>query len=184
MPRNPGGRPEVGPKVELRLPAETLAQVDADATQQQVSRAKWLRDAVNQALPYNCLTPHGRYAMDTAIADLDDLSAYRDEALDPEVPTEKRVVAAMQYADTVHELRVLLGSLRDVLPVEEARQAYKRASAADPTMMTEEVTKAWVRTTAADQLYAILDAVGQLLPLDGIRVRDRASLEDPMADLD
>lgn len=183
MPRNPGGRPEVGPKVELRLPAETLAQVDADANRQQITRARWLRDAVHQSLPYNCLTPHGRHAMTAALADIDGLADYRAEALDPEVPAEDRVVESVQYASTVHEMRVLLDELRDALPMRETHDAYMAAKSADPGMATEETANAWARNTAAERLYAILDAVGQLLPADGTRVRDRASLDDPMMDL-
>lgn len=184
MPRNPGGRPEVGPKVELRLPAETLSRVDADANRQQISRARWLRDAVHEALPYDCLTPHGRHAMTAALANIDSLADYRAEALDPEVPVEDRAIESIQYADTVHEMRVLLGTLRDALPTRETRDAHMTAKGTDPGMTTAESAKAWAQNAAAERLYAILDAVGQLLPVDGNSVRDRASLDDPTADLD
>jgi hypothetical protein len=184
MSRNPGGRPEVGPKIELRLPEETLARVNAAAGPQKGARAQWLRDAVHQAMPYACLTQYGRHAMAAALADIDGLADFRDEARDVEVPAEERVIAGVKYDETLHEMRVLLGKMREVLPVQEARDAYVAASAADPDVAKEETVKAWARTTAADQLYAILDAVGQLLPVNGPGVRDRASLDDPLMDLD
>jgi hypothetical protein len=40
---NPGGRPVVGPKVEVRLDSETLAEVDKRATEEGVKRAEMLR---------------------------------------------------------------------------------------------------------------------------------------------
>lgn len=184
MSRNPGGRPEVGPKIELRLPKETLDRVNAAAGPQKGARAQWLRDAVHHALPYSCLTPHGRHAIASALDDVDGLADFRDEARDVEVPAEERVIAGVKYDETLHEMRVLLSRMREMLPVQETRDAYVAASAADPNMVKEETAKAWARNTAADQLYAILDAVGQLLPVNGPSVRDRASLDDPLMDLD
>lgn len=47
---NLGGRPGVGPKVEVRLPPEELAQVDAYAEQDGVKRAEELRRLVSLGL--------------------------------------------------------------------------------------------------------------------------------------
>lgn len=45
-----GGRPQVGPKVETRISEDTLAQVDARAEKEGVSRAEMLRRLVTAAL--------------------------------------------------------------------------------------------------------------------------------------
>ncbi|MEZ7005621.1 ribbon-helix-helix protein, CopG family [Streptomyces sp. AD55] len=183
MTRNPGGRPEVGPKVELRLPAETLAQVDADANRQQISRAQWLRDAVHQALPYDCLTPYGRHAMSRALYDIDGLAEYRNDARDVEVPVGERVIAGVQYAEAMGQMHEILRTLLDTLPVQAARDAYRAASASDPEMTVTETAEAWARAEAVERIAAVLDAVSQLLPPGAQSVRDRADLDDPMMDL-
>jgi hypothetical protein len=139
---------------------------------------------MSQALPYSCLTQHGHHALNAAIADIDSLADFRDDARDPEIPAEERVIAGIRYAETVHQMRLLLDAMRDVLPVQEARSAYAEASTADPTMTKEETANAWARATAADQLHALLDAVGQLLPVNGPSVRANASLDDPLMDLE
>jgi hypothetical protein len=46
-----GGRPVVGPKVEVRIPSELLALVDADAGVMGITRAEWIRSAVAAAVP-------------------------------------------------------------------------------------------------------------------------------------
>ena len=139
---------------------------------------------MSQALPYSCLTQHGTHALNSAIADIDGLADFRDDARDPEVPVAERVIAGIRYAETVHQMRVLLDAMRDALPVQEARSAYAAASSADPNMTKEETATAWARTTAAEQLRALLDAVGQMLPVNGPSVRENASLDDPLMDLE
>ncbi|MGW3383312.1 ribbon-helix-helix domain-containing protein [Streptomyces albogriseolus] len=47
---NLGGRPTVGPKVEVRLDPETLAKVDARAAQEGVKRAEMLRRLIVASL--------------------------------------------------------------------------------------------------------------------------------------
>jgi hypothetical protein len=44
----PRGRPPVGPVIEVRLPADTLAALDAEAAVQQVTRAAMVREALNE----------------------------------------------------------------------------------------------------------------------------------------
>lgn len=44
------GRPEIGPQVKVRLPAEVLAAVDAAAQAAGVSRSAWIRDCVTGVL--------------------------------------------------------------------------------------------------------------------------------------
>lgn len=48
--RNPGGRPAIGPQVNIAMAPDMLAQVDATAAQDGVSRAEWIRRAVTAAL--------------------------------------------------------------------------------------------------------------------------------------
>lgn len=185
MPSTPnlGGRPTIGPKVETRLHPDALAKVEADARARGLSRADWLRKAALDALPYDCLAPQGVDALRGALADLDTLSYRRDDALDPEVPVDERVIAGAQYAETIHQMRVLLSRVREGLPVEEARDAYRAASAADPDTTRTETATAWARCAAADHLSALVDAVALLLPVDDGSVQKRARLDDPLMDL-
>ena len=44
------GRPAIGPAFSLRLPADMLARIDADAERKGISRAEWIRRAVVAAL--------------------------------------------------------------------------------------------------------------------------------------
>lgn len=45
--RNTGGRPPVGPKIEVRLPAAMIAELDDAASDDGISRAQLIRDAVD-----------------------------------------------------------------------------------------------------------------------------------------
>ncbi|MGW1180196.1 hypothetical protein [Streptomyces drozdowiczii] len=47
---NLGGRPQIGPKVETRLPADVLAKVDARAASQSIPRADVLRQLIERGL--------------------------------------------------------------------------------------------------------------------------------------
>lgn len=44
------GRPQVGPKVEVRITAETLELIDQEAEREGLTRAKWLRFAIEDAV--------------------------------------------------------------------------------------------------------------------------------------
>lgn len=44
------GRPEIGPPVQVRFPAETLAAVDELAAAEGIPRAAWIRNAVKDAV--------------------------------------------------------------------------------------------------------------------------------------
>lgn len=47
--RSPG-RPEIGPQIKVRIPEDTLTQVDAAAAAAGVSRSAWIREAVEARL--------------------------------------------------------------------------------------------------------------------------------------
>ncbi|MBD0743621.1 hypothetical protein [Streptomyces sp. CBMA152] len=175
------GRPTVGPKVEVRLPDDTLARVEEDARRQQIRRAKWLRDAVDQALPTPGLTDLGRRALADALDGLAANSFLRETALDPAVPQGERVIAAERYATTLHEMRTLLGELRDSLPRRDALAAYTDAIDSNPQMSRVETARSWGRAEAADTLDKLLDALTLLLPIDGGSVLARA--QDPTVDV-
>lgn len=48
--RNPGGRPAIGPQINVAIPPDTLARVDAAAAALGVSRSEWIRTAILAAL--------------------------------------------------------------------------------------------------------------------------------------
>ena len=48
--RNPGGRPAIGPQINVAIPPELLARVDAAARKAGISRSAWIRRAVEAAL--------------------------------------------------------------------------------------------------------------------------------------
>ncbi|MFI2078499.1 hypothetical protein [Streptomyces triculaminicus] len=183
MPQNVG-RPTVGPKIETRVSANTLSLLDADANRRMISRAEWLRDAVEQGLPYEALTHPGRRSLADALADIDGLAGLRDWALTPEAPQEERVIAAERYAGTIYEMRTMISALEESLPRKEARDAYVQADADDPQMVRGETARAWARATAADHLARLLDVISLLLPVDGALVQKRAGLDDPRTDID
>ncbi|MEV6548026.1 CopG family transcriptional regulator [Streptomyces sp. NPDC051597] len=181
-PAPAAGRPPVGPKVEVRLTDEALAQLDRDARRQQISRAEWIRSAVQQALPAPGLTDLGRRALTDTLNELAANVGLREEALDPAVPQGERVIAAERYATTLHEMRTMLGSLRGSLPRQEAMTAYTEAIGSDPQMSQVETARAWGRAEAAGTLDRLLDAITLLLPVDGASILTRA--EGPAADVD
>ncbi|MFF2852635.1 ribbon-helix-helix protein, CopG family [Streptomyces sp. NPDC058001] len=180
----PVGRPEIGPKLEVRVSDETLAGIEADAQRRQISRAQWLRAAVEQALPYDVLADLGRSQLADSLATLDANTGLREWALDADASRSERLIAAERYAGVWNELRTMAGSLRDTLPVQQARDAYAAAEAADPDMVQQDTAQAWARAHAADALDSILAAVVLMCPVDGGSVRTRADLDDPTADLD
>ncbi|GGX40324.1 hypothetical protein GCM10010341_72780 [Streptomyces noursei] len=133
-------------------------------------------------MPDPYLTPMGRRALADVLGELAEHASFRGWALNPEADREERLIAAERYAVTIHEMRTMIGELRDALPRQAARDAYLRADAADPTMSRPETARAWARTEAADLLDRLLDATALLLPIDGISVQSRA--EDPTIDVD
>ena len=46
-PRNKGGRPFVGPKIEVRLPASLVQELDDAAASDGISRAQLIRDGLD-----------------------------------------------------------------------------------------------------------------------------------------
>ena len=48
--RNPGGRPVIGPQINVAIPPETVARVDTAARAAGISRSEWIRRAVEAAL--------------------------------------------------------------------------------------------------------------------------------------
>ncbi len=51
-PSNPGGRPEIGPKIDVRLPVDTLRRLDARAEAADESRAVTLRTLIANGLEH------------------------------------------------------------------------------------------------------------------------------------
>ncbi|MEY9846479.1 hypothetical protein [Streptacidiphilus sp. MAP5-3] len=51
-PSNPGGRPEVGPKIDVRLPVDTLRRLDARAEAAGESRAVTIRTLIDDGLEH------------------------------------------------------------------------------------------------------------------------------------
>ncbi|MFJ3219684.1 hypothetical protein ACIPLC_27685 [Kitasatospora sp. NPDC086801] len=51
-PRNPGGRPEVGPKIDVRLPLDTLRRLDDRAEAARKSRADTIRTLIGDGLEH------------------------------------------------------------------------------------------------------------------------------------
>ena len=49
--RNRGGRPPVGPQVNISIQPDVLARVDESARAARVSRSEWIRRAIVGALP-------------------------------------------------------------------------------------------------------------------------------------
>lgn len=182
QPTNPGGRPAIGPAISVAYPESLLAEVDADANRQHMSRAQWLREAAAAALPHQTL--QCKPELQEAMGDLDaDLAGRREWALNAEYPLEERTFQAEAYSSTIHELRTLLGQMRDALPKQDARDAYAQAEASEPEN-SPVTAKAWGRSNAAEMMDSILDAITMMLPVDGVGVRDRAELDDPNENLD
>jgi hypothetical protein len=50
--RNPGGRPEVGPKIDVRLPVDTLRRLDDRAEAARKSRADTIRTLIDDGLEH------------------------------------------------------------------------------------------------------------------------------------
>ncbi|MEU3447268.1 hypothetical protein AB0H29_08555 [Streptomyces thermolilacinus] len=178
MPTPAGGRPSIGPKVETRVPADTLDRINDEAARHGIDRARWLRDAAQHALSCPLTNPE-RLPLADALRAVDSYAGLREWALTSEASREERIIAAERYAGTLHEMRTMISALRDALPRQEARDAYVQADAADPEMTRAETARAWGRATAVDQLDAVLDALVCLLPVDGARVQARAALDNP-----
>lgn len=49
-PVNRGGRPAIGDAVKIKLPADMLAAIDANAGRAGISRSEWIRRACAAAL--------------------------------------------------------------------------------------------------------------------------------------
>ena len=45
-----GGRPPIGPQINVAIPPETVARVDAAARAVGVSRSEWIRQAIAERL--------------------------------------------------------------------------------------------------------------------------------------
>lgn len=182
------GRPPVGPKVETRLDARVLQRLDADAANQGIGRAPWLRDAVHHTLQCPLADPalpaRSSQPLAEALRQVTSLADLKEWAIDPEASKGERVIAAERYAGVAQQMRAMIGTLRNSLPRQEAQAAYVQADADDPDMTRTETARAWARATAADQLDGLLDAIAMLLPLDDAAVQTRAALDDPLMDLD
>lgn len=179
--QNPGGRPEIGPKVETRLSEDVLTVIDGDANKARIKRAEWLRRAALRSLPHATLGDKAH--IDNALADTDSwLDGVRDAALDAELSQQEREFRGIAYATCISEMRDAFRQALDSLPVQQAGEAY--ANAANSTQETPELARLWGKTTGAEMAADILNALIRTLPLDGQRVQDRASLEDPQMDLD
>ncbi|MER7688807.1 hypothetical protein [Streptomyces sp. NPDC097610] len=111
------------------------------------------------------------------------LATLREAALDAEFPREEREFRAGAYAASIHEMRVLLGQIRDGLPLQEARDAYAQADASEAEN-SPALAKAWGRAMAVDAIESLLDTFTLALPVDGNGVRERAALDDPHENLD
>ncbi|KAF0649222.1 MULTISPECIES: hypothetical protein [Streptomyces] len=173
-----GGRPSIGPKIETRVPADTLTRINSEAARHGIDRARWLRAAAQHGL--SCpLTDSESLPLTDALRAIDSHADLREWALTPEASREERNIAAERYAGTLYEMRTMISALRDTLPQQEANDAYVQADATDPEMTRTETARAWARATAAEQLDAVLDALTCLLPVDGESVRARAALDDP-----
>jgi hypothetical protein len=182
QPTNRGGRPAVGPAISVAYPETLLAEIDAVANTQRTTRAQWLREAAVAALPHDTLK--NKDGIQDTLEDLDSwLVQARDTALDVEYPREEREFRAEAYASCVHEMRTLLGQIRDALPAQEARDAYAQADDSEPEG-SKELARTWGRTTAVDAMESLLDSFAMMLPVDGNSVRERASLDDPHENLD
>lgn len=48
--RNPGGRPPIGPQINVAISPEVVARVDTAARAAGVSRSEWIRRAIEAAL--------------------------------------------------------------------------------------------------------------------------------------
>ena len=48
--RNPGGRPAIGPQINVAISPEVVARVDAAARAAGISRSEWIRRAIESAL--------------------------------------------------------------------------------------------------------------------------------------
>ena len=48
--RNPGGRPAIGPQINVAISPETVARVDAAARKAGINRSEWIRRAIESAL--------------------------------------------------------------------------------------------------------------------------------------
>lgn len=44
--KNRAGRPAIGDPIQIRLPADTLAEIDATAEAEGVTRSQWIRQAI------------------------------------------------------------------------------------------------------------------------------------------
>ena len=47
---NRGGRPAIGPQINVAIPPEVVARVDAAARAAGISRSEWIRRAIESAL--------------------------------------------------------------------------------------------------------------------------------------
>lgn len=178
----PQGRPEIGPKIETRVPEADLATIDGDANRRGVGRARWLRDAVQRSLPYSVLQGHSY--MDGVLDEVDGwLGSCRDVATDPDEPVADRVSRGIAYEECISQMRASLREALDAIPVQETRDAYAAAVKGATGDMTQQQAEIWGRTSGAEFAAAILDALLLTLPVDGLGVRDRARLDDPLTDL-
>lgn len=174
MTRTPG-RPEVGPKVETRLPDDALTALEADATRTHMSRAEWLRRAALQALPHETLRPQA--PVNGILANVDGwLSNARNWALDSENPVAERKFRSTAYAEYVRTLRRALLDASNALPVQETQAAYAQAETVDAEE-TPELGRLWGRACGVEAARDILEAVIDMLPLDGLDVEQRADLD-------
>jgi hypothetical protein len=125
------------------------------------------------AVPYDTLRDHR--PLTEALDNLDgSLLARREWALNDECTPDERQAHAAMYSATLHEMRVMIGTLRDTLPVQETRDAYAQLVHAGEPENSPASAQAWARANAAERLDQFLDAVNLLLPLDSEDVVDRA----------
>ncbi|MFR9796854.1 hypothetical protein ACL02U_13240 [Streptomyces sp. MS06] len=175
-------RPEIGPKIETRVPEADLATIDGDANKRRIGRAQWLRDAVQRSLPYSTL--HGHDHLDSALDEADGwLGACRDVATDRDEPVSDRISRGIAYQECISEMRKHLRHALDAVPVQETRDAYDAEVDGVAGDLTPRQAELWGRASGAEFAARLLDALILTLPVDGVGVRDRAELEDPLMDL-
>ncbi|MFJ5952578.1 hypothetical protein [Streptomyces noursei] len=182
QPVNRGGRPPVGPTISSAYPQSLLDQIHAAAGGEGVARAVWLRRAAERAIPHVAYDRGDTIA--PATAELGGwLDAAREWALDVDAPQEEREFRAAAYGECVTVVGDALRQALAALPLTETRDAYAQAEAADPTE-TPELGLLWGRASGTEMAAGILHGLVQALPVDALRVRERASLDDPQMDLE
>ncbi|MFF9624305.1 hypothetical protein [Streptomyces griseosporeus] len=167
--------------METRLPEDVVTIIDGDANKHFIKRAEWLRRAAMRALPPETLgstVPVGE-----ALEAMDEwLSGVRSAAMNAEFTQQERMFRGVAYDACIAEVRDALLQALDMLPAQQANAAYQAATEVSDEE-TAEVAQLWGRAMGVEFAAKFLDAVLQVLPLDGVSVRQRSNLDDPCMDL-